>query len=69
MGRPIKRGEAGGLRERGEVRVAEHFEVRAGKVPPQRRQRWQRENKITKRTAADDEDFALGGHVTEKRIR
>src|SRR6266576_6913655 len=40
-----------------DVRVAENFEMRPGKLPPQRRDGRQRENEITDRAAANYENL------------
>ena len=43
----------------GDVRVAEDFEAGFGKMPAQRRQHRQREDKVPNGAAADHENFAF----------
>jgi hypothetical protein len=43
-----------------DVRITEHFELRAGKLLPQRRKHRQGEDEIADCAAADHENFGLG---------
>ena len=56
-------GEAAVQGERGDVRVAEDFEMRVGEPPPQRREHRQREDEVPDGSAANDEDFAFCRHA------
>ena len=42
-----------------DVRIAQHLQMRLGKLPPQRREHRQRQNEVANRAAADNENFAV----------
>src|SRR5262245_47400835 len=58
-------------RELCDMRVAQDFKMRVGKLIPQRSENGKRENEISNRAAADDEDFSLlfSRHIARKAVR
>ncbi|TSA41632.1 MAG: hypothetical protein D4R57_00335, partial [Verrucomicrobiales bacterium] len=59
--------ESARLRELNDVGITENFEVRAGKLLPQRGDCGQREDEISDGAAANDEDSAFA-HIARKTV-
>ena len=66
---PNRIGEAAVQRERGDVRVAEDFEVRARKLPAERLKHGEGQDKIANRATANDQNFALRAHAAVRYLK